>query len=66
MTLYINLFIGGSDFLLILIVLVFLFGGTKIPQLMKGLGEGIKEFKKASKDDGNETHSEKPMTEGTK
>ena len=60
MTLYINLFIGGSDFLLILIVLVFLFGGTKIPQLMKGLGEGIKEFKKASKEDVNENHPEKP------
>jgi sec-independent protein translocase protein TatA len=63
MTLYINLFIGGSDFLLILIVLVFLFGGTKIPQLMKGLGEGIKEFKKASKEDVNETHPDKPISE---
>ncbi len=64
MALFINLFIGGSDFLLILIVLVFLFGGTKIPQLMKGLGEGIKEFKKASKDETNETHPDKPVTEG--
>ncbi|HVN58181.1 MAG TPA: twin-arginine translocase TatA/TatE family subunit [Bacteroidales bacterium] len=34
--------------LLILLVVVLLFGGRKIPELMKGLGEGVKEFKKAS------------------
>lgn len=35
--------------LLILLVVVLLFGGKKIPELMKGLGQGIKEFKKASR-----------------
>jgi sec-independent protein translocase protein TatA len=40
---------GPSEIILILLVVVILFGGKKIPQLMKGLGEGIKEFKKASK-----------------
>ena len=40
---------GPTEIILILLVVVLLFGGKKIPQLMKGLGEGIKEFKKASK-----------------
>jgi len=35
--------------LLILLVVVLLFGGRKIPELMKGIGEGMREFKKASK-----------------
>ena len=37
--------------MLIVIVLVLFFGGKKIPELMKGLGSGVKEFKKAAKDD---------------
>lgn len=36
---------------LIVIVVLLLFGGRKIPELMRGLGGGIKEFKKATKDD---------------
>ena len=55
-------FIGGSEWLLIIAVVVLLFGGKKIPELMKGLGEGIREFKKASKVD--EEKSDKPLTEG--
>ncbi len=39
---------GGMEFVLIILVIVLLFGGKKIPELMKGLGSGIKEFKKAS------------------
>ena len=38
----------GSEILLIVIAIVLLFGGKKIPELMKGLGKGIKEFKDAS------------------
>lgn len=38
---------GGWEWILIILVVVLLFGGKKIPELMKGLGEGIKEFKKA-------------------
>ena len=38
---------GGGEWIIILLVVVLLFGGAKIPQLMKGLGEGIREFKKA-------------------
>ena len=40
---------GGSEWLLIFIVVLLLFGGKKIPELMKGLGRGIKDFKDASK-----------------
>ncbi|HEY5470378.1 MAG TPA: twin-arginine translocase TatA/TatE family subunit [Bacteroidales bacterium] len=42
---------GATEILLILLVVVLLFGGKKIPELMKGVGQGMKEFKKASKYD---------------
>jgi sec-independent protein translocase protein TatA len=42
--------IGMPELLIILIVVVVIFGGNKIPQLGKGLGEGIKNFKTALKD----------------
>jgi len=41
--------IGLTEVLLILLVVVLLFGARKIPELMKGIGQGMKEFKKASK-----------------
>ena len=43
--------IGMTEIILILLVVVLLFGGRKIPELMKGIGQGMKEFKKASKID---------------
>ena len=43
--------IGLTEILLILGVVILLFGGRKIPELMKGIGQGMKEFKKASKYD---------------
>lgn len=46
---------GGMEWVLIGGVVLLLFGGKKIPELMKGLGSGIKEFKKASNvDDKND------------
>jgi sec-independent protein translocase protein TatA len=42
---------GATEIILILLVIVLLFGGRKIPELMKGIGQGMKEFKKASKVD---------------
>lgn len=39
---------GATEIILILVVVVLLFGGRKIPELMKGIGQGMKEFKKAS------------------
>ncbi len=47
---YICGFLGGYEWLIVILAIVLLFGGRKIPELMKGLGEGMKEFKKAKKD----------------
>ncbi len=41
--------IGTTEIVIILIIVLLLFGGRKIPELMRGLGRGIKEFKDASK-----------------
>jgi sec-independent protein translocase protein TatA len=46
---------GGIELVVIVLVVLLLFGGRKIPELMKGLGSGIKEFKKATKEDGQKT-----------
>ena len=53
---------GGFELILILAVVLLLFGGKKIPQLAKGLGEGIRNFKKSVKDD-DETEVAKDETE---
>lgn len=42
--------IGGWEMVLILVVVLVLFGAKKLPELAKGLGQGIKEFKKATRD----------------
>jgi len=46
--------IGITEILIILVIVVLLFGGRKIPELFKGIGQGMKEFKKASKYDPDE------------
>jgi sec-independent protein translocase protein TatA len=43
--------LGATEIILIIAVILLMFGGKKIPELMKGLGSGIKEFKNAAKDD---------------
>lgn len=43
--------IGPMQITLIVVVVLLIFGGKKIPELMRGLGSGIKEFKDASKED---------------
>ncbi|HVN57242.1 MAG TPA: twin-arginine translocase TatA/TatE family subunit [Bacteroidales bacterium] len=55
--------IGFTEILLILLVVVLLFGGKKIPELMKGLGQGIREFKKASSMDDEKDKSAEIKTE---
>ncbi len=50
-TLTIFLVIGWPQIVLIAVVILLLFGGRKIPELMRGLGSGIKEFKDASKEE---------------
>jgi len=47
----IPLAIGAPQIILIVVVVLLLFGEKKIPELMRGLGSGIKEFKDASKED---------------
>jgi len=52
MVLFLNM--GGMEWVVIIFAILLLFGGRKIPELMKGLGSGIKEFKKATKEDNDE------------
>jgi len=48
--LFILLFgMGAQEIIIVLVIVLLLFGGKKIPELMKGLGRGVKEFKDASK-----------------
>jgi sec-independent protein translocase protein TatA len=56
--------LGMPEILIILVVVLLLFGGKKIPELMKGLGTGIKEFKDASK--GEDEKKENSKKEETK
>lgn len=44
-------FVGPWQIVLIVFIILLLFGGKKIPELMKGLGKGMKEFKQATKED---------------
>ena len=46
--------IGLTEIILVLLIIVLLFGGRKIPELFKGIGQGMKEFKKASKVEGED------------
>ena len=48
---------GAQELILIAVILLLMFGGKKLPELMKGLGKGIREFKDASK---GEDHSATP------
>lgn len=43
--------LGPTEIILIIALILLLFGGKKIPELMRGLGKGMKEFKDAQKDD---------------
>lgn len=51
--------IGPMEVVLILLAVILIFGGKKIPELMKGIGQGIKEFKKASKGEEPEAEAKK-------
>ena len=58
--LFIPLAIGPWQIALIVVIVLLLFGGRKIPELMRGLGSGIKEFKDASKEDKEDEKIDKP------
>ncbi len=53
--------IGPTELLIIIVVFVLLFGGKKIPDLAKGLGEGIKNFKNSVKNNDEPTDRDKPV-----
>ena len=55
--------LSGGHIILILAVVLLLFGGKKIPELMKGLGQGVKEFKDASKAEDAPKEAAKPTEE---
>jgi sec-independent protein translocase protein TatA len=52
--------LGGGELVVVLIVALVLFGSRKIPEFAKGLGQAVKEFKKASNDVNEEIHRDPP------
>lgn len=43
--------LGSPELIILLVIVLVLFGGAKVPQLMRGMGEGMREFKKATRED---------------
>lgn len=57
--------LGGQELILVLIIVLLLFGAKKIPELAKGLGKGMREFKNASKDVKSEIKKQTDEIENT-
>ena len=58
-----TLFLGGigpGEIILIVLAILLLFGGKKLPELMRGVGKGVKEFKDAMNEPSGEKKEEKP------
>jgi len=51
--------LGATEIIVILVIVLLMFGGKKIPELMKGLGRGVKDFKEASKGESEGSETEK-------
>lgn len=58
--------VGGWELIVIILVIVLLFGGRKIPELMKGLGQGLKEFNKARHTDDTDSNKGNSADKSTK
>ncbi len=58
--------LGTTEIIIIVLVIVLLFGAKKIPELMRGLGSGMKEFKEAAKSDEQKDENEKLNEENKK
>lgn len=56
--------LGGPELIIVLVILLLLFGGSKLPSLAKGLGQSIKEFKKAASDTSEEPKADKKPGNG--
>ncbi len=52
---------GTSEIILVALVVLLMFGGKKIPEMMKGLGKGMKEFKDASSGNGETSSTEEKI-----
>lgn len=57
--------IGVREVLVIVLIIVILFGARRIPELAKGMGQGIKEFKRGMRDSGDDTPQDKPAPRDT-
>jgi len=51
--------LGPTELIILLVIVLVLFGGSKLPSLAKGLGEGVRNFKKAVSDDDDKTEDKK-------
>lgn len=60
LTIIAPLFVGYQEIILLVVLLLVLFGGKKIPELMRGLGRGVKEFKDAVNKDYTDADKDKP------
>ena len=58
--------LGGPELMIILVIILLLFGGAKLPALAKGLGQSVKEFKKAAKESDDEGKDDKKPDAGQK
>lgn len=59
--------VGPWQIILLVVIVLLLFGGKKVPELMKGLGQGMREFKKATQEDASDkddSDSDKKIPEG--
>jgi sec-independent protein translocase protein TatA len=63
---FIILAIGVWQIVVIILLVLLLFGGRKIPELMRGVGQGMKEFKKATSEDDDEDVVEEPKKDPKK
>lgn len=52
---------GPTEIIIIVLIVVLLFGGRKIPELMRGIGQGMREFKKASRGGDDETKEQEKI-----
>ncbi len=57
------LFLGAQEIILIVLALLLLFGGRKIPELMRGMGRGIREFKEGQKESPKEESAKEALEE---
>ena len=58
--------LGGQEIIIIALVILLLFGGKKIPELMRGLGKGVSQFKKGMNDIEQELNAEPEKIDATK